>query len=95
MAPQDDEIEALVVEKKQLLKCVTAQIKQRMASGDIDGALAVVEINCMDEDDYPDSASSLKGVLTQFKEEYTEAVRSRNDAQLQLLFDADFEHIEN
>ena len=49
----------------------------------------------MDEDDFPDSATSLKGVLTQFKEEYTDTIRSRNDSQLNLLFDADFEHIES
>ena len=46
-----------------------------MADGDVDGALAVVEINCIDEDDFPDSATYFNGVLSQLKKEYTDAVR--------------------
>ena len=66
-----------------------------MADGDIDGALAVVEINCIDEDDFPDSATYFNGVLSQLKKEYTDAVRQGNEAQLNLLFDADFAQIKS
>ena len=67
VAPSNDEIQTVIAEKKILLERLTAQIKQLVSDADIGGALAVVELNCTEEDDESDpTLASLKGILTQF-----------------------------
>ena len=56
-------------------------MKQLIAIADIDAALALIDVNCIDQDDDLESADGRTvGVLTQQKEHYREAIQSGNEA---------------
>ena len=75
MAPNLEDILALMAKKKLLLIEVIDKVKQLIAIADIDAALALIDVNCFDQDDDLESADGRTvGVLTQQKEHYREAI---------------------